>query len=109
MGLKRQVLDRAQGLDTFEKRAGILPAEPSFPPAIDHRFVQDLHTDPRPLPQDVFRPIRLWAVVKKVKDYICIREFSAHAQRRGSGVRPWIAFRETVLALAGLHRREVGA
>jgi len=74
-----------------------------------HPDPKDLDADPGPLPQNFLCPLNLWTIVEQVEYNIRVCEFSAHARRRGLNARPWAVFRETALALAGLHRREVGA
>lgn len=70
IALDRQILDRAQRLESRENSSVALPTEIRFPSAIDHRFVQDLDAYLGPLPQGFLRPIRLWTIIDQLENDI---------------------------------------
>ena len=86
MCLHSQIFDGAQRAYAFEKCRCFLPTEAGFAAAVHQRLVQDLDADPGSLPQDDLGAIGLRAVVEQVKNDIRVRELSAHARHRGSGV-----------------------
>lgn len=109
MALDRQILDRAQRLESRENSSVALPTEIRFPSAIGHRFVQDLDAYLAPLPQDFPRPIRLWTIIDQLENDIYVCRLNAHAQRCGSDARHLEFCPETAASLAGFPRRAADA